>query len=1385
MRSNTTDQTPVSLTQERFWIVDQLLPGTAVHNLAFEMDITGPLDADAIEWALNRIVERHEILRTRFRLVDGHLTQRFPDHDGRAVTRLRAAAPDDVIARAAYEPFDYLADRAMLRMVLVELEPNRHRLVFAAHHAVFDGWSTGVFAGELTELYQARVTGRAPRLPELTVQYGDYARRQREAHDNGAFDDELAYWAEQLRDVSAPLELPTDFARPARPRMRGAAHRFTIPTTVADRVRALAVHESGTAFTAWMAVFQLLLYRHSGQETFTVGGPVSNRPEQRLEPLIGPFINVLVFRADMTGDPTLREVLHRVREAVRGALSHQQLPLQAVADRVGSPGSQLFRTALAFQPFAAPAPDLGDDLAVRTVPLDTAHAQNDLSLFLTPGTQGIDVLAQYDTDLFRPDTVAALCADFVAVAQRMTRDPDLPVSRIRATASAPSPVDTAYDFPLSRQQLRWWPDRELRHVTRTTLPEPPDADALRAAVRLVERRYDVLRMRIDPESPRWRIAEPGHLDLCTDIDNASGPVSVALVSGADRAELVLSSQRTALDEWSHDRVLRDILAALDGSSEVDKQPLGFADYAIWQRRQLHGDRITEHADHWRTTLAGAPPVVIPPAQVSATPARVAIDPMDQADLLAATLVLLKRHTGQNDLVINVALRDEHGPIVGCLTDILPIRATVDESEPFRDLAHRVRQSLVDAREHRNLAPTVNSPALVRLDEPMAVTIGSRLDVAAQLHHLIAQLTADPRRPVATAETLPPALRAAALTDLVTPDLTDTDGTLHGRFEHHVAGQPDAIALIDGAEMLSYAELDAWANRIAHGLIARGVQPGQPVVIQLANSPAAVAALFGVLKAGAVFVCLDPRTPADRLEMTLVDLSPAVVLDDITQFDDQPTTAAAIPVIPADPAYIAYTSGSTGRPKGIPHRHRDLVQFVQWQSAQFGIGPGQRVGQLATLAFDVAYCEIFGALCHGATLCVRPAAANDPVVLGDWLHRQRITLVQIIPRLFREVLAAQAVRGRTEQALAELRTVLFVGEVLPADLVVQTPDWIQVVNVYGPTEVVAATFALVDRSPATAATAPIGRPIPGRHLLLLDETGRPCPPGVVGEIWIASRYLAGAYHGDPDQTAAHYHASEFPEVPGILYRTGDLALLRADDRLEFAGRADNQVKLSGVRLELAEVELAVARHRHVRECAAVVRTESDTQRLIAYVTADGPVDDLGTFLKEFVPAYMVPAEVVTLPALPRTISGKVDRNALPEPPGVRTTTEGVEPRTPLERHLAELAGQVLGTTAVGITDDLFDLGGNSLQAARFVNRIREAYGVAIPLQQLFENPTVAATAAATEHARAALGHADRLARIEQDLNRLSDNEVRALLARHQADHELENHERHGTVRPTDA
>ncbi|MCY1043070.1 amino acid adenylation domain-containing protein, partial [Corallococcus sp. bb12-1] len=577
--------------------------------------------------------------------------------------------------------------------------------------------------------------------------------------------------------------------------------------------------------------------------------------------------------------------------------------------------------------------------------------------------------------------------------------------------------------------------------------------------------------------------------------------------------------------------------------------------------------------------------------------------------------------------------------------------------------------------------------------------------------------------------------------------------------------PEAVAVLFEDAQLTYAELEARANQLAHHLRSLGAGPGATVGLCVERSIEMVVGLLGVLKAGAAYVPIDPSYPKDRIAFMLADAAPRVLLtqqrlvsqlpatqarllcldSDGASVARQPTDAPEVPLTPGHPAYVIYTSGSTGQPKGTLIPHRALANHMAWMVSTFGLGATERVLQKTPLSFDASVWECWASLLVGAPLVLAPLEAHrDPAALVDCVVRQRVSVLQVVPSLLRFMLDEPALPRATH-----LRWLFCGGEALPLELALRVRavlPQVQVVNLYGPTETtIDATWAQVSgQEPGT--TAPIGRPVANTQVHVLDAGLRPVPVGVPGELFIGGVQLALGYLGRPALTSERFVPDPFSREPGArLYRTGDRARWLPDGTVDFLGRMDFQVKLHGQRIELGEIEAALERHPSVREAVVVAREDvKGQQRLVAYVVLTSREEgshapsDLREHLRQHLPEYMVPAAFAVLDALPLGPNGKLDRKALPAPDSAGAedlnASDFVAPRDETEQKLADIWAQVLGRPRVGVHDNFFDLGGDSIISLQVVARARQA-GLSLTPRLLFQHRTVAALAKVAQAARA--------------------------------------------------
>ncbi|MFJ4523403.1 non-ribosomal peptide synthase/polyketide synthase [Streptomyces sp. NPDC088810] len=606
-------------------------------------------------------------------------------------------------------------------------------------------------------------------------------------------------------------------------------------------------------------------------------------------------------------------------------------------------------------------------------------------------------------------------------------------------------------------------------------------------------------------------------------------------------------------------------------------------------------------------------------------------------------------------------------------------------------------------------------------------------MAAQLGTLLDAVAEDPDRPLGalpltSADELKTLLDQGRGTFRPVPE-----STLPALFERQAARTPDAPALVDGDRELTYAEVDRAANRLAHRLLRDGVGPERVVALALPRSAAAVVAQLAVAKAGGAFLPVDPDYPPQRREFMIRDAGAHLVLGDPAEVwaADGPETAPTDTDRPtaltsAHPAYVIYTSGSTGTPKGVVVTHRGLASFAAAAADQYEAGPGDRVLQFASPSFDASVLELCVSLLSGAALVT---GEEGPLVgerLAEVLAERRVSHALIPPA------ALATVPAETAAALPALRTLIVGAEACPAELVDTWAPGRRMINSYGPTEATVVATWTGPLTPGTGAPS-IGRPAGGTRVRVLDAALRPVPPGVTGELYLAGPGLARGYLGRSGLTAQRFVADPFGAPGERMYRTGDLVRWTSDGRLRFAGRADDQVKLRGFRIEPGEIESALRRSPLVRDAVVVVRAEENPgtpARLVAYVVpaepsaAGLPVGELRLHLAGSLPPHMVPSVFVPLDRLPLTPNGKTDRRALPAPGPVRSADgPRTAPRTDTERRIARIWADVLGIEEVGADDNFFALGGDSILTMQVVSRLRRD-GLHVATRDLFTHQTVA-------------------------------------------------------------
>ena len=619
-----------------------------------------------------------------------------------------------------------------------------------------------------------------------------------------------------------------------------------------------------------------------------------------------------------------------------------------------------------------------------------------------------------------------------------------------------------------------------------------------------------------------------------------------------------------------------------------------------------------------------------------------------------------------------------------------------------------------------------------------------------LRSLLAGVAADPQRALSALPLLSPAERQnlLAMGDGGRVDYP-WERTIPALFAEQAARRPAATALIFEERSLSYRELARRSDRLAAQLQAYHLVPGEAVGLCCERSPALVAAVLGILKAGAAVLPLDPGYPDRRLAFMLDDAGPRVLvtrkslsarlsvsevqhtlfLDD----DIGDTKAAVFTPDPEQPAFVIFTSGSTGQPKGVVLPHRQLLNRLHWMWRSRPFAAGEVTCQKTPLNFVDAIGELFGGLLQGVPTVIAPdAVVKDAPAFVDLLDRHRVSRLWLVPSLLDALLEAVP---ELCSRLPALRFWVSSGEALPVTVLQRfrrlLPGCV-LYNLYGATEAWDVACSDTDVDPESAMRVPIGRPLPNMQVYILDSHLQPVPAGGVGDLYVGGRGLALGFLNRPDLSAERFLADPFAAAPAArIYRSGDLARFRPDGAIDYLGRRDQQFKLRGVRIEPAEIERALTAHPAVLQAAVALKTTAaNDHRLVAYIVARGMAPtstDLAAFLAARLPASMLPADYIVLPSLPVNPSGKLDRLRLPEP-AERPADSYAPPRNEIENTLVDLWQLLLATPRLGIHDDFFALGGHSLLAVNLLAQIREIFGKTLPLAALLATPTVAGLAA---------------------------------------------------------
>lgn len=1413
---------PPSYNQVSLFFIHLLDPESKAYNLACTMRLHAEIDAHHMRTALQRLVARHEALRSTLSQVEIGKTalvcQFIAEHLPPVLEEFDAQGNTDAEllerVRAFHaEPID-VQFGPVIRAALFKCGSADYVLIVKLHHIAADGWSFRIIHHEIGKLYRDCVAGEQ-KVDEAPASYLRSCLEQREFLSGPEGTKQLEYWQEVFATPAPGLKLGPriEERRPAVRRSAGATEYFEIDAAGQERINKSARALRVTPFTLLFAVFQAFLLERSKQGEVVVGIPTLGHRTGGFMDTVGYFVNPVALRSRRPWSLTFREHLKQTSQELKEALRHRDAPLAAVVERVGGvrdPSRTPVFQAL-FNHLSRRTMGESGDLSYRTsvqtsvdlsgitatgYPIDQQEGQFDLTLEFVERGPILLGLFKYALDLVTAEEAAEMVGEVRQLLERALSDPDAMTvcGQTKFHFGVRPSCAAILDWARPAAELEALVSALVSGAAAKTMPRPKIAFAETYA--LCGRATSVAMGVGGPpgtvtgiEANQMRVAT-GNGDLLVsallDDDGAPLPwvdairrfalhegVRLPLLDAAMRQTVTSLDEQIAAHEAFWVERLRDLRApvfpyfAVGSPQKRDGEEQRTLDLAITEEvRAALAERYPEGSSRealgaafalYVFRLCGGEPfdlgVCTPTLSARVrgwealfsdrVPLRIQVDGPCSIGQACET-IRSQLCTLEEQLTYAKDLGARYPALGG--TDLehrLPIHIVwLDPDGPSRPV-HAALQLVIPTDGPAQLCyrRTAMSPADMAL-------------VAGQFMTFLETVAARPDCPLFSVPLLSDQERHRLLVEW-----NDTsrdypgDMILHHYIERQSEATPDAAAVRFDGITTTYRELDRRANRLAHELRSHGVGPGRLVALYLERSTELVITLLAVLKAGGAYVPLDPSYPSERVAFMLEDTQAPVVVTQNRLRSRLPASEAKVLCVdpdaglagadstsepsasPGDPAYLIYTSGSTGKPKGVLVSHRSICNRLLWMQQEYGLTDRDRVMQKTPYSFDVSVWEFFWPLMFGACLTVaRPEGHKDPAYLVDLIRADGITTLHFVPSMLRLFLEQPGV-----QQCTSIQRVICSGEALPYDLQQRFFERCsaELHNLYGPTEAAVDVTYWQCRRDDERHIVPIGRPVANTQTYVLDRQGNPTPVGVPGELHLGGVQIALGYLNRPELTKERFIPDPFSKKPDArLYRTGDLCRYLHDGALDFLGRLDFQVKVRGFRIELGEIEAALLSYPGIREAVVLARAdELDATRtyIAAYLVAGTPrasTEQLRSYLAQSLPDYMVPEAFVLLDRFPLNPNGKLDRKALPAPKrgGAPSGAARQLPSTALEKQLAAIFCEVLRADEVGVDENFFDMGGDSLRAARIVDAVRKSLSPNLELVRLFEHPTIRALAA---------------------------------------------------------
>lgn len=1304
---------PIPTSLFRIWVLSQFEQGNVAYNMPGAIELKGAFNKDTFQSSFMRLIERHEILRTTFKETrEGEVHQFITEVEDLnfqiGFTDLRTKADAESFLKSeifsrVVQPFD-LANGPLLMAQIYKLDTERHVFFFNMHHMINDGWSMEVFINEIFHIYNALHFGREIRLPQLHIQYKDFAVWQLAQLEGAEFEAHRSYWLDQFSGEIPVLDIPSEHPRPAVQTYNGSVVRSSLSKEATLALNDFVKKHDGTQFIGLVSLVYTILHLYSGQDDIVIGSPTAGRTHIDLENQLGFYVNTLALRAKIDKESGFNTLFRHVKEVILGAFDHQIYPFGDLVDELDLPRnisrSPLFDVMLVLHNQEAQSEEdeqLGD-LEADHYTTDYVTSKFDLSFYFKEQKGEIKVTIEYNTDIFSTAQMEQMSRHFDRLLPLVLVQPETPLQKldylsleeknqqligfnqpVQAIESTESIVD------LFSQQVAAQPDKPaLRSTNKSCSYEELDAISSRVANFLTKKHQIKSQELVGVMLPHG----PAYVSTILGILKAGGayvPIETSfpfqrikgMIDDAGISLLITENDYNEVADhlqWECDPLVNYLSIDNDNAFnespvDVEKESRDLWDYVA----EESGDDIIKGGG-WINSYSGEP-----------------FTETEMDEFSENVVTKLKDRINRNSVILEIG--SGSGLILRKLSSLVKTYIATDISPV---LVARISKGAEERGDTNIVARCLTATETDQLSEfNIDVIIVNSVVQYFPGHGYL-------RKVLKSCLNILPDSGLLFLGDIM--DLSSRP-TLVAEHVEYKGLHPEAETKLDfTAELFlsrAYFQNLLYTEEVTNVLASEKVHTIENELTRFRYDV--------LIQKGRTAVNTDDKAKRryyqSDLEAQALEFEPQMISPDHL-------------------AYVTYTSGSTGKPKGVMICHKNVVSFVGNYQSVFGISGDMTIGAVTNISFDIAVLELIGSLCMGMEVVF--LSGNDPMKMVEELNTSPVDVLQLTPSRLQQL---SFCNENLLTDLKSLKVMLVGGEALPFDqfeALKKSLSKARVFNVYGPTETTVWSTALDIHSSEKLS---IGSHLANEQIYILNSTGKLQPRGVTGEIYIGGSGVGRGYLNRPELTAEKFINSPY-DSSGKIYATGDLGRWLSDGNIEFVNRKDDQVKIRGYRIELGEIESCLLQYPGI-DAVTLLVTENDQaeKNLAAFLVVRHKLleDELRKSLSDQLPEYMIPSDFVQLNELPLMASGKVDRKALAESLKTVAQTEKdfVKPQGEIQEKLLAQWTEVLGKSSSSISADesFFKLGGHSLKATRLMSMMNKEFGVKLLLNDLFTQVTI--------------------------------------------------------------